>query len=80
MDDLQALKAINDIVGDKLTTVEQSALAKMLVANLDEIDGEPILFYGYIGAVDFLWMAFRISDGEKNKLLDLDNEEGWCGE
>ncbi len=80
MDDLQALKAINDIVGDKLTTVEQSALAKMLVANLDEIDGEPILFYGYNGAVDFLWMAFRISDGEKNKLLDLDNEEGWCGE
>jgi len=74
---MKALKAINDIVADKLTCMEQGALARMLEACQEEEGTDEACCMAYTGAVDFLWMAFRISDGEKEKLLELVYGEGW---
>ena len=74
---MKALKAINDIVADKLTVTEQGALARLLEACQEEEGTEESCSIAYTGAVDFLWMAFRISDGEKEKLQELVYGEGW---
>lgn len=79
---MKTLKAINDIAVDKLTTMEQGALAKLLDAAWAEKDAKDHQAEdAYTAAVDFLWMAFRLSAEEKNELLDLLDElpetEGW---
>ena len=79
---MKTLKAINDIAVDKLTTMEQGALAKLLDAAWAEKDAEDHPAEdAYTAAVDFLWMAFRLSAEEENELLDLLDElpetEGW---
>ena len=77
---MKELKAINDIVADKLTTMEQAALARMLDAAIREEKGENTAYTEYMGAADFLWMAFRITDEEKTALLALTtliDAEGW---
>ena len=79
---MKTLKAINDIATDKLTTMEQGALAKLLDAAWAEKGTETReAEAAYTAALDFLWMAFRLSIGEKNELLDLLDElpemEGW---
>ena len=87
---MRELKAINDILTDKLTTMEQAALARLLEAARAEkreerkagVPEEYTSENVYTAAADFLWMAYRITNEEKNELLDLldelpDNAEGW---
>lgn len=81
------LKAINDVTAEKLTTMEQGALARILGEAIkeQEEDTEDELYTSeqvYTAAVDFLWMAYRITDEEKTKLMALldelpEREEGW---
>lgn len=68
-------KAVNEITCDSLTNNEQAALARLLVAYF-ETDGDlesarTADYCEYQGAVDFLWMAFRITHEQKMDLLDL---------
>lgn len=74
---MKELKIINDLLTDKLTVVEQGAMARMLEAAIAEEKGENTAYMEYTGAVDFLWMAFRITDEEKTALLALVDAESW---
>lgn len=69
----QTSKAINEIAADKLTDMEQTALSRLLNSLLDAEgkEDERTAALVYQGAVDFLWMAFRITLEEKHQLLDL---------
>lgn len=67
--------AIAEITGDNLLPTEQAALARLLVAYFEtegDLESARTADYcEYQGAVDFLWMAFRISHEQKMNLLDL---------
>lgn len=66
--------AISEIVAEKLTQEERAALARILGRriNADCPEDEATMSVAYHATVDFLWMAFRISLGEKFQLLDLE--------
>lgn len=68
-------KAVNEITCDSLTNNEQAALARLLVAYFEtegNLESARTADYcEYQGAVDFLWMAFRITHTQKMDLLDL---------
>lgn len=68
-------KAVNEITCDSLTNNEQAALARLLIAYFEtegDLESARTADYcEYQGAVDFLWMAFRISHEQKMDLLDL---------
>lgn len=67
--------AVNEIACDSLTLDEQAALARLLVAYIEtegEFESQRTADYcEYQGAVDFLWMAYRIDLNQKFALLDL---------
>lgn len=69
----RCLKAVNEITYSALTVEEQAALAKALNAYREGFNGQDALIResNYRGAVDFLWLAFRISHEQKMSLLDL---------
>lgn len=66
------LKAINDVVNDDLSVMEQGALCRMLedCRKKDQPEnGRDLARLEYVGAIDYLWMAFRI-DGDQRDLLE----------
>ena len=70
------LEACQDDDG-KIAIRKMGALARMLEACQNEEEADEACIMAYNGAVDFLWMAFRISDEEKEKLLELVYGKGW---
>ena len=58
-----------------LSPNEQAALARLLIAYFEtegDLESHRTADYcAYQGAVDFLWMAFRITHEQKMDLLDL---------
>lgn len=64
-------KAINEITCDSLTNNEQAALARLLYDYCEAENNLEAEYCAYQGAVDFLWMAFRITHTQKMDLLDL---------
>lgn len=64
-------KAVNEITCDSLTNNEQAALARLLYDYCEAENNLEAEYCAYQGAVDFLWMAFRITHAQKMDLLDL---------
>lgn len=68
-------EAIRQITHCNLSPNEQAALVRLLI-DYFEADGDleshrTADYCAYQSAVDFLWMAFRITLGQKFELLDL---------
>ena len=70
----RCVAAVKEITDGALTYPEQAALARVLNA-YHEASGEcslvPAHQMAYEAAVDYLWMAYRISHEQKMSLLDL---------
>lgn len=66
---------VTKVTGGTLTSQEQAALALLLNSchkgTTDDESDFLIRECSYRGAVDFLWMAFRISYTQKMDLLEL---------